>query len=63
MSFAGSQCTKFRQIGNSVPPALGQVVGRVWRGLLTTDEAGVDVELVAFVLVHLVVVASRCDAL
>ncbi len=26
MSFAGSQCAKFRQIGNSVPPALGCAV-------------------------------------
>jgi DNA (cytosine-5)-methyltransferase 1 len=34
MSFAGSQCTKFRQIGNSVPPALGEVVGRVLRNVL-----------------------------
>jgi DNA (cytosine-5)-methyltransferase 1 len=28
MSFAGSQCTKFRQIGNSVPPALSEAVAR-----------------------------------
>lgn len=28
MSFAGSQCAKFRQIGNSVPPALGEAVAR-----------------------------------
>lgn len=34
MSFAGSQCTKFRQIGNSVPPALGEVVGRTLRAVL-----------------------------
>ncbi len=26
MAFSGSQCTKFRQIGNSVPPALGTAV-------------------------------------
>ncbi len=34
MSFAGSQCTKFRQIGNSVPPALGEVVGRTLKNVL-----------------------------
>jgi len=34
MVFAGSQCTKFRQIGNSVPPALGEVVGRTLRMVL-----------------------------
>ncbi len=28
MAFHGSQCTKFRQIGNSVPPALGAAVAR-----------------------------------
>jgi DNA (cytosine-5)-methyltransferase 1 len=28
MIFSGSQCTKFRQIGNSVPPALGEAVAR-----------------------------------
>lgn len=28
MSFAGSQCAKFRQIGNSVPPALSEAVAR-----------------------------------
>lgn len=42
MVFAGSQCTKFRQIGNSVPPALGAAVGRTLRtvleGLASPDE-------------------------
>ncbi len=31
MAFEGSQCTKFRQIGNSVPPALGAAVAKSLR--------------------------------
>ncbi len=42
MRFSGSQCAKFRQIGNSVPPALGAVVaaelGKVLRGSSDTEE-------------------------
>lgn len=42
MVFSGSQCTKFRQIGNSVPPALGAAVARqlkrVLEGLSGTQE-------------------------
>jgi DNA (cytosine-5)-methyltransferase 1 len=42
MVFAGSQCTKFRQIGNSVPPALGAAVARelkkVLEGASDTEE-------------------------
>ena len=34
MSFAGSQCAKFRQIGNSVPPALGSAVARALKSTL-----------------------------
>jgi DNA (cytosine-5)-methyltransferase 1 len=34
MVFSGSQCTKFRQIGNSVPPALGEAVGRALKLVL-----------------------------
>lgn len=34
MSFAGSQCTKFRQIGNSVPPALSEAVARSLKSAL-----------------------------
>ena len=34
MVFSGSQCTKFRQIGNSVPPALGMAVAVELKKLL-----------------------------
>ncbi len=34
MVFSGSQCTKFRQIGNSVPPALGMAVAAELKKLL-----------------------------
>lgn len=34
MVFSGSQCTKFRQIGNSVPPALGMAVALELKKLL-----------------------------
>lgn len=34
MVFSGSQCTKFRQIGNSVPPTLGEAVARVLKKVL-----------------------------
>ncbi len=34
MTFAGSQCAKFRQIGNSVPPALGAAVARQLKRVL-----------------------------
>ena len=34
MVFAGSQCTKFRQIGNSVPPALGTAVAEELKKVL-----------------------------
>lgn len=34
MVFSGSQCTKFRQIGNSVPPALGAAVAIELKKLL-----------------------------
>ncbi len=34
MVFSGSQCTKFRQIGNSVPPALGKAVAVELKKLL-----------------------------
>jgi DNA (cytosine-5)-methyltransferase 1 len=37
MVFAGSQCTKFRQIGNSVPPALGAAVARELKKVLEGD--------------------------
>ncbi len=34
MVFSGSQCTKFRQIGNSVPPALGMAVAMELKNVL-----------------------------
>lgn len=34
MEFFGSQCTKFRQIGNSVPPALGAAVAKELKKVL-----------------------------
>jgi DNA (cytosine-5)-methyltransferase 1 len=34
MKFAGSQCAKFRQIGNSVPPALGRAVAETLKAAL-----------------------------
>jgi DNA (cytosine-5)-methyltransferase 1 len=34
MTFAGSQCAKFRQIGNSVPPALSEAVARALKSAL-----------------------------
>ncbi len=37
MSFSGSQCTKFRQIGNSVPPALGKAVATALLTALTGE--------------------------
>jgi DNA (cytosine-5)-methyltransferase 1 len=37
MSFAGSQCAKYRQIGNSVPPALGEAVARSLKLALEGD--------------------------
>jgi len=37
MVFYGSQCTKFRQIGNSVPPALGAVVANGLKKVLEGD--------------------------
>lgn len=41
MVFSGSQCTKFRQIGNSVPPALGTAVAQELRKVL---EGSADLE-------------------
>jgi len=41
MVFSGSQCTKFRQIGNSVPPALGAAVALELKKLL---EGGTEEE-------------------
>ncbi len=42
MFFSGSQCTKFRQIGNSVPPALGAAVAaelmKVLKGASDVEE-------------------------
>ena len=42
MAFSGSQCTKFRQIGNSVPPALGAAVAnelkKVLQGVSASEE-------------------------
>ncbi len=37
MVFSGSQCTKFRQIGNSVPPALGAAVAKALKKVLDGD--------------------------
>lgn len=37
MVFVGSQCTKFRQIGNSVPPALGAAVARELKKVIEGD--------------------------
>jgi DNA (cytosine-5)-methyltransferase 1 len=37
MVFSGSQCTKFRQIGNSVPPALGAAVAKELKKVLEGD--------------------------
>lgn len=39
MVFAGSQCVKFRQIGNSVPPALGAAVARALKEALENSAA------------------------
>jgi DNA (cytosine-5)-methyltransferase 1 len=39
MSFEGSQCAKFRQIGNSVPPALGAAVAKSLRSVLDGGSA------------------------
>jgi DNA (cytosine-5)-methyltransferase 1 len=39
MVFCGSQCTKFRQIGNSVPPALGAAVAKELKKVLEGDSS------------------------
>ena len=39
MMFIGSQCSKFRQIGNSVPPRLGEVVARSVELALSSKKA------------------------
>lgn len=40
MTFEGSQCTKFRQIGNSVPPAMATAVAKALRNALEGQVAG-----------------------
>jgi len=45
MSFVGSQCSKFRQIGNSVPPRLGEVVARSVGAALSSNKSKQEYEL------------------
>ncbi|MCT1629249.1 DNA cytosine methyltransferase [Corynebacterium sanguinis] len=42
--FQGTPAAKFRQVGNAVPPRLGQVAGEVVRGLLEDIESSPDPE-------------------
>lgn len=42
--FQGTAAAKFRQVGNAVPPRLGQVAGEVVRGLLADIESSPDPE-------------------